>query len=127
MLGQDGLVDLADCLTDPPSGGKYQKWYVGLGLAMLVGAYGLWCCVTQRATIPSIRLKSSVGGGHWYEMTGTSAVSFGCIFLCVGAFMHFQWFWGNDERLQDFYEIGKYSAVVGAILATTWHIVIWFF
>ncbi|MEM9369397.1 MAG: hypothetical protein AAGD07_25755 [Planctomycetota bacterium] len=124
MRRNEYLFDLADWLTDPPSGGPIQMWLVGAGLSALVSLYGLSCCLTQRATTLNITMRGfhPVGRGLWLEITGMHAVTFGLVITCVGLFIHFQWFWGNHKRLFPFHEAAKYCAVFGFVVAIIAHI-----
>ncbi len=122
MRRNDGLFDLADWLTDAPSGGPVQKWGVGIALAAITALYGVSCCLSQRATWFS---SNRHGYGSWLvELTGASAVCVGLLFICVGLFMHFQWFWGSHEKLQRYFEIGKYASVCGVVASMAGYVVV---
>lgn len=123
MQSDRTIFDLADWLTDPPSGGPIQMWFVGAGLSAIVGFYGLSCCFAQRAVTLNITSRGyqPLGPGLLVEITGVHAVTFGLLVACIGLFIHFQWFWGNHKRLLAFYEIGKYAAVMGVVAAMIAH------
>lgn len=57
MRRNEYLFDLADWLTNPPSGGPIQMWVVGAGLSSLVSLYGTSCILTQRATSLNITMR----------------------------------------------------------------------
>lgn len=124
MQHNQSLFDLADWLTEPPAGGPIQMWTVGAGLASLVSGYGLLCCLTQRATTLSITLRGfqPIGRGMWVEITGVHAVTLGIVIVCLGLFIHFQWFWGNHKRLYRFHEVCKYATVVALLVAIVGHV-----
>ena len=106
MRHNESLIELADWLTEPPEGGPLQMWSVGAGLAGVVSGYGLICCLTQRATTLNVTMRgfSPLGHGLWRDISGVHAVSFGLVVLCIGLFIHFQWYWGSHERLRAFHE-----------------------
>lgn len=124
MRSYEYLFDFFDWLTDPPSGGTFQKWMAGAALSSVVACYGLWCCITQHATTLNVGLRgfAYTGRGFWRELNGAPAVTFGLAILCVGTFIHFQWYWGNDRRLDTYYEIGKYGAALCFVIAVISHI-----
>ena len=123
MRRNEYLFDLADWLTDPPSGGPIQMWVVGAGLSALVSLYGISCCLTQRATTLNITMRGfqPIGRGLWLDISGIHAVTFGLVIMCVGLFIHFQWFWGNHKRLFPFHEVAKYCAALGLVVAILAH------
>lgn len=123
MRRKEYLFDLADWLTDPPGGGPIQMWGVGAGLSALVSLYGISCCLTQRATTLNITMRGfhPIGRGLWLEISGMHAFTFGLVILCIGLFMHFQWFWGNHKRLFPFHEVAKYCATLGLVVAILAH------
>lgn len=117
MRRNDTLFNLAQWLTDPPSGGPIQMWFVGVGLSSIVAIYGLSCCLSQRATtinLTNARFQS-LPNTFSMEISGIHAVIYGLLILFVGLFMHFQWFWGLYRPLQRFYEIGKFLSFVGVL------------
>ncbi len=117
MTRHDGIYTFLDWITNPPRGGRPQMWIVGAGLAFLTLIYGVSCMITQTATVPRVRIRG-MGGMHqgmFTEIGGNSAVAYGLIAVFVSLFIHFQWFWGNHPTLSRYYEIGKYSAVIGLI------------
>jgi hypothetical protein len=118
------LFDIADWLTEPPIGGPIQMWVVGAGISGTVTLYGLYCCLAQRATTLNITMRGfqPIGHGLWLDITGIHAVTFGLIIVCVGMFIHFQWFWGNHKLLFPYHEIAKYSAAMGLIAAMVAHV-----
>ncbi|WP_164101401.1 hypothetical protein [Candidatus Laterigemmans baculatus] len=124
MIHHDSVFDFADWLIAPPSGGPLQKWFVGIGLAVLTTGYGLYCCVTRRAiTLNLSRGYRAPDEFLWLELTGIPALTLGLLITCIGLFLHFQWFWGNHRRLVRYHEIGKFAAGVGAVAALLAHVV----
>ena len=123
MRRDEFLFDLADWLTDPPSGGWGQMWLVGAGISAIVTLYGLSCCFTQRATTLNIGMRSfqSLGRGFWLDINGIHAVTFGIVITCIGLFIHFQWFWGNHKRLFPYHEFGKFGAAIGIVAGMIAH------
>ncbi|GAA4465649.1 hypothetical protein [Novipirellula rosea] len=123
MRHNQTLFDLADWLTDPPTGGPIQMWIVGAGLSSIVTFYGISCCLTQHATTLNITTRGfqPLGRGFWLNITGVHAVTFGMVVVCVGLFIHFQWFWGNHKRLFPFHEFAKYAAALGVVAAMLAH------
>ncbi|MEM1227454.1 MAG: hypothetical protein AAGJ40_17280 [Planctomycetota bacterium] len=123
MRRDEFLFNLANWLTDPPSGGPIQMWLVGAGLSAFVSFYGLSCCLTQRAITLNITMRGfhPIGRGLWLEITGMHAVTFGLVTTCVGLFIHFQWFWGNHHRLFAFHEVAKYCAALCLVVAILAH------
>ena len=123
MQHNESLFDLADWLTDPPSGGPIQMWSVGAALSGVVTLYGLSCCFTQRATTLNITMRGfqPLARGFWLGISGIHAVTFGLLITCIGLFIHFQWFWGNHKRLFRFHEIAKYAAASGVVAAMIAH------
>lgn len=124
MRRYGNLFDIAEWLTEPPTGGPIQKWIVGVGLASLVTIYGLACCFTQRASTLNITIRGvpSVGRGFWLALDGIQAVSLGLVIACIGAFIHFQWYWGNHPRLFPLHEIAKYLAAFAVFVAAMAHL-----
>ncbi|TWT56404.1 hypothetical protein CA85_42170 [Allorhodopirellula solitaria] len=124
MRHNETLLDIADWMTDPPTGGPIQMWSVGGILASVVTLYGLSCCLTQRATTLNMTMRGfpSLGRGLWLDITGIHAITFGLVITCVGLFIHFQWFWGNHKRLLPFHEFGKYTAAFGVVAAMLAHV-----
>ena len=118
------LFDLADWLTEPPSGGPIQMWAVGGALSLLITGYGLVCCLTQRATTLNITMRgfSPIDEGLFLEINGMHAVTFGLVVTCIGLFIHFQWFWGNHKRLSRYHEIAKYLSATGLAVSAIAHV-----
>lgn len=100
-------------------------WVVGAGLSAVVTLYGLSCCLTQQATTLNITMRGfqPIGRGLWLEITGIDAVTLGSLIICIGLFLHFQWFWGNCSRLIRYHEIAKYFAAFGVIASMVAHII----
>jgi len=124
MRRNEYLFDLADWLTDPPSGGPVQMWIVGAFFSALVTLHGASCCITQRATTLNITMRGfqPLGRGLWLDIAGVHAVTFGLVVVCVGLFIHFQWFWGNHQRLFPYHEFGKYTSALGVLAALLAHL-----
>ncbi len=124
MRRNETPFDIADWLSDPPSGGPLQMWSVGAILASIVTVYGLSCCLTQRATTLNIATRGfpSLGRGLLMDINGIHAITFGLVITCVGLFIHFQWFWGNHRRLLPYHELGKYIAAIGVVVAMLAHV-----
>lgn len=123
MGRNDTLFDLADWLTDPPTGGPVQMWTIGAGLSTIIGAYGLSCCIAQRATTLNVTMRGfrPLSHGFLLEVHGAHAVTLGIVILLIGLFVHFQWFWGNHARLKQYYEVPKYIVACGVVVATLVH------
>ncbi|MBB3209275.1 hypothetical protein FHS27_005115 [Rhodopirellula rubra] len=124
MRRNETLFDMADWLTDPPTGGPIQMWSVGVILSSIVTGYGVGCCILRRAITLNISQRGfrPLSQGFWLEIAGIHAVTFGLVVVSIGAFMHFQWFWGNHEKLAGYHEIGKYLSVLGLLIASVAHV-----
>lgn len=108
----DGLIRFSEWLREPPSGGSFQKWFAGAGLAGLTTCFGLWIIVSRQPWF--LELSSGRAGSAVSE---TEAIAGGCVALSVGLFIHFQWFWGNHETLAHYYGLGKLITAIGFVVS----------
>lgn len=120
MLDNSSLLETAESLTEPPTGGKLKMWIVGVGFASLPFMYGCWCCFTGHAKTLNITMRGfqPIQRGFLMDLSGNSALSMGAILVSIGLFIHFQWFWGNHHFLYRWYEIGKYLSVLGVVISS---------
>ncbi len=91
--GGKTTLDL-ESLADTPSGGRVKMWLVGAVIALIPFVYGLRCLVRGSAWFPGRY-------GYGLTLTGWGAASMAIAYMCIGAFIHFHYFWGIHPRLQD--------------------------
>jgi len=92
----------------PPSGWK-EMWIGGIVLALIPVAYGVYCLYTRHAYFPRRR------GGPVLDLQGWEAVVLAVAYIAIGAFLHFEFFWGRRPRLRPWSPRLKRAAlVVGA-------------
>jgi hypothetical protein len=122
--GRQTLFDLADQLTEAPSGDPIQMWVLGLVSPLICLTYGIVCIVTRHGRIVHLSFRGTSFYGHqpFPEIEGAPAVSLGFFLISVASFMHFQWFWGSFRPLVAYHEIGKYLSVGGIVAASACYI-----
>lgn len=86
-------MDLAmDDLAHIPSGGPAKKWFVGFMIAAMPVIYGIYCIYRGHATLFGTRRSHET-------LTGEAGLSLAIAYISLGAFLHFQYFWGLSDRL----------------------------
>jgi hypothetical protein len=108
------LIDLAESLADNAAPEPPQRWILGVGAALLIGSYGLYCAVTRHAWVPRTR---PIGMHEWH---GVDAVAIGCALLFLAAFAHCHWFWSSHPRWHGYGQLGKLVAIIGIIASLAW-------
>lgn len=108
------LIRLSEWLREPPSGGSFQKWFAGVGLAGLTTCFGLWMIVSRQPWFFELS-RSRFRRPLESALSETEAIAGGCVALSVGLFIHFQWFWGNHETLAHYCGLGKLIATLGFV------------
>ena len=102
----------ADGLSDTPDVGAGGRWLYGVVLAALPLAWGIWCILDGEVTVPA--------RGPVRELTGGAATAFGLVFVSIGAFMHFHFFWAPHKVLWRFAELGKILSLLLFLGALVW-------
>lgn len=77
-----------------PSSGWKEMWIGGIGLALIPVAYGVYCLYTRHAYFPRRR------GGPVLDLQGWEAVLLAMAYIAIGAFLHFEFYWGRHPRLR---------------------------
>lgn len=114
------ILDEAEDLAYSPSGGRTKQWIAGAAIPLCIIAYGVVCLKTGSTTLPGRR--GSI------ELHGTEGVTLACAYLALGAFLHFHYFWGLQERLQPFSEplkVLSLLAFLSCFLYTLYHMLLW--
>jgi hypothetical protein len=96
--------NLADSLSDTPDVDQGGRWFYGVVLAALAAAWGIWCILDGEVTVAR--------RGNVRELTGGAATAFGLVFVSIGAFMHFHFFWATHKSLWRFAELGKILSIL---------------
>lgn len=119
------LLDAASNLEGPPQGGSAEAWIYGVGVALPAFAYGVFCSIAHRAWFVNVALKGfqPFPPGILREWVGRPAIALGIMFIGIGAFAHFHWFWSNFPRLAPYYEIGKLASLVVLIGGLAWWVI----
>jgi hypothetical protein len=119
------LFDAASNLDGPPQGGAAEAWIYGVAIAGPVIAYGLVCALTRHAWFVNLQLKGvpAFPAGAFRAWTGASAVALGIVFIGIGSFAHFHWFWSNYSLLSRYYEVGKIASLLVLVVGIGWWIV----
>jgi len=97
--------NLFDDLTGTPDVDEGGRWGYGVVLAALPILWGIWCILDGEVTVPA--------RGSVKELTGAAATAFGLVFVSIGAFMHFHYFWAPHKTLWRFAELGKILSILG--------------
>ena len=97
------LFDLCEEFLGPPSCSPRAKWVGGVIVPLAFAAYGLCCCLAQRALFV---------GSERFVANGNAGLAFGVLWISVGAFAHSHYFWGSLERLYVLSEPGKVVSLI---------------
>lgn len=116
-------VRLIEWLADRPSGGRVQQWCAGVIAAAPLFLYGCFGIMFRLLTVPRIPLRGSHQRAGWSELSGSEAISAGVLIAAIGLFMHFQWFWGNHEKLWRYSQLGKLIAMLAFLGAAIYLVV----
>lgn len=96
-------------------GTEYLVWFVGVTIAGLFVALGIWCLVSE--TIPI-----SMRNGVLRRVGGMQKSGFGILFISMGASLHFGALWLRHRALRQFaipfLVVSLGIALVGFYLAT---------
>ena len=95
------------------------KWGIGIGVFLWLGIKGVGFIIRGEAIWHG-------RGGASMTLRGTDAVLLGALFICIGLFCHFHFFWGNTERLEYYHHAGKVLsalAFVGVMGVLFWRLV----
>ena len=112
----DNLLDM-----EPPSGGKPEGWLWGMVVAIPLMTYGIICVATRHAWfLRTYRRRKVDFQGPFFELHDRPAMALGLAIFCLGAMLHFHWYWGNHERLGRYYEIGRFIALLGFTISVYW-------
>ena len=76
----------------PPSGWK-EMWIGGIGVALIPVGYGVYCLYTGHARFPRRH-------GPILDLQGWEAAVLAIAYISIGAFLHFEYFWGRHPRLR---------------------------
>jgi hypothetical protein len=76
-----------------PPGGWKEMWIGGIVVALLPVAYGAYCLYSGHAYFPRRH-------GPALDLQGWEAVVLAVAYIAIGAFLHFQFFWGRHPRLR---------------------------
>ena len=87
------MLDDAEDLAYPPSGGPVKMWLVGLALALVPLRYGVHCLLTGHA-----RFFGRYGVD--VDLDGSAARALAIAYIAVGVFIHAHWFWGLHPKLE---------------------------
>ena len=93
--------------SDIPASGPIPKWLGGVAVPIAMIVYGVVCFVTGHGDIPGRFGSMSV--------SGADAVALGLASVCLGAFLHCHYFWGNIFQLAAFAVLGKIVSLIGMI------------
>ncbi len=86
----DNAVAFEGC---EPSSGWKERWIGGLGVALIPIVYGLYCLYSGHAVF----LRRRKG---FIDLQGWDAVVMAIAWIALGAFLHFEYFWGRHPRLR---------------------------
>lgn len=115
------IFDLASDLAEPPNSGSAGAWFFGVLIAVPIVLYGLGCLVIRHAWFFSFDVKGlpTPQGRTFHEWHGGAAMAIGLLYVGVGLFAHFKWFWSSHRCLYRYYEIGELvsSAIIVASVA----------
>lgn len=100
---------LTDLLSESTNAGRVQQWIVGVGLAVPLLVYALFCMVQQTAHFFKSRPARLI------EVHGSSAVAIEALCLCLSTFLHAHWFWSNHPRLYGYAQLAKVASAIGLI------------
>ncbi len=112
-------LDVADSLSGTPPQSGWAKWLGGAIVPLLIGWYGLGCCLSQEARFVGTQ-------GAFLDLTGRAAVALGLAWLSGAAFLHFHFFWGNLKKLSIFSNLGKVLSALCLLASfgyTVWKII----
>jgi hypothetical protein len=118
------IFDVASDLSGPPTGGPVEAWLFGVVLAWPLILYGLVCVITRHAWFLSLRVKGlPPPPGIFHEWVGSPAMVLGLVYIGVGLFAHFRWFWSIHRTLYRYYEIGQLGSLVVLVTALVWWVI----
>ena len=97
-----------DYLDDTHGGTWTTTILAGIVLPVLLGGYGIYCCIVQKAVLPSRYVRT--------ELLGTNAVLAGCSMIFLAFFFHFRNCWAYSEKLYRSSELMQGIAIICAII-----------
>ena len=108
-----------DIDVNTASGSLFSR-IAGGGIApLVVGGYGAYACIVQKAIFLGRR-------GTSLELTGITAQSFGIALLGVALFLHFHFVWTVSQRLfgvADFFKVISILIFLGGFGYVLWQII----
>jgi hypothetical protein len=110
MLSRDvnkSDLNVADHFSDTPEHTFWSKWFGGIVVPLIVGLYGLTCCLLHEAVF--------AGKNASIDLSGKTAVVFGFALISGAWFLHFHYFWPVLKRLCVFADFGKTLSLLGFI------------
>jgi hypothetical protein len=76
-----------------PSSGWKEKWIGGIVVALVPIVYGVYCLYTGHAHLPRRRRG-------FVDLQGWDVMVVAIAWIALGAFLHFEYFWGRHPRLR---------------------------
>jgi hypothetical protein len=94
-----------------PSSSWKERWIGGIGVALIPIVYGVYCLYTGHAYV--------LGRRHGFvDLQGWAAVVVAIAWIALGAFLHFEYFWGRHPRLRS--RRGRLKAAVMVVFIGGW-------
>ena len=97
------IADDVDDFAHGPSGGRTKKWIAGAVLPLLPIVYGIVSWYRGTTSLP--------GRGSSLELIGLEGSILSLAYIAIGAFVHFHYFWGLDDRLHRYSEGVKIASL----------------
>ena len=105
----DNAVAFEGC---EPSSGWKERWIGGIGVALIPIVYGVYCLYTGHAYVPLRRHQGFV------DLQGWDVVVVAIAWIALGAFLHFEYFWGRHPRLRSW--SGRLKAAAMVVFMAGW-------
>ena len=91
------------------------KRILGAVVPLLIAARGLFIAIIK----DEISFRTGRWGGT-VTLYGNDVVLLGILFICVGLYIHFHYFWGNTKSLEEYDHAGKVLSLLACCIVIFW-------
>ena len=122
-LPPPNLTDAGSDFSESSEGGMFEGWVYGFALALPIAIYGVMSIISQHTWTVNTRGRG-MDPAHSFlrEWHGRPAMAIGLIYLGVGLFLHFHWFWARFRALYEYDGLGKLVSLIIFVAGIGWWI-----